>query len=113
MKSPDSPTDLPEVLHIWFDAANQKDRKAMLACFSSDASVRDEGQDLVGAAAIQAWIEETGQRYQPSYEVLQVATRDGITIVTSRVSGPFPGSPVELDFHFTLRDGKISRLAIS
>ena len=35
-----------------------------------------------------------------------------MTIVTSSVSGNLPGSPVELQFEFTLRDGKISNLFI-
>ena len=34
-------------------------------------------------------------------------------VVTGRVSGNFPGSPVDLRYVFTLEDGKIARLEIS
>jgi hypothetical protein len=32
--------------------------------------------------------------------------------VAARVAGQFPGSPVELEFAFSLRDGKIAELAV-
>ncbi|PYM74471.1 MAG: hypothetical protein DME10_06420 [Candidatus Rokuibacteriota bacterium] len=37
----------------------------------------------------------------------------GKTIVTGRVSGNFPNSPVELRYAFTLAGGKIARLEIA
>jgi len=38
--------------------------------------------------------------------------RDGTTVVTSRLTGNFPGSPVELRFFFRLERGKIAFLEI-
>ena len=34
------------------------------------------------------------------------------TIVATKLSGDFPGSPIKLDFVFQLKDGKISSLEI-
>jgi hypothetical protein len=42
-----------------------------------------------------------------------VAEHDGKTVVTSRDTGNFPGSPIELEFVFGLADGKIASLEIS
>ena len=40
-------------------------------------------------------------------------TRDGAQwVVTAGVSGNFPGSPVQLTYHFTLQEDKIARLLI-
>jgi len=41
-----------------------------------------------------------------------VAQKDGKTIVTNRLTGNFPGSPIELEFVFTLDGDKIKSLEI-
>jgi hypothetical protein len=46
-------------------------------------------------------------------EVLDVAQTDGRTIVTGRVSGDFPNSPIQLHYVFSVNGGKIERLEIS
>jgi hypothetical protein len=33
-------------------------------------------------------------------------------VVTTRLTGDFPGSPLEVPYHFALRDGLISKLDI-
>jgi hypothetical protein len=38
--------------------------------------------------------------------------KDGVIIVTSRLTGNFPGSPVDLRFFFRLERGKIAALEI-
>jgi hypothetical protein len=83
------------------------------ACFREGAVVRDEGQNRHGIAAIREWTEEVSAKYRPTVDVIDVAEADGQTIVTGRVSGNFPGSPVELRYVFTLEEGKIARLEIS
>jgi hypothetical protein len=34
------------------------------------------------------------------------------TVVNVQISGTFPGSPIALDYHFTIADGKITSLII-
>jgi len=94
-------------------AANAQDIEAATANFSEAAVVRDEGQDRQGIDAIRRWAVEVSRKYRPTVETLDVSQADGTTIVTGRVSGNFPGSPVELRYFFTLNGGKIERLEIS
>lgn len=103
---------LPEILSAYFAAANARDSEKASACFSSAAIVRDEGRAHSGRAAIRDWIEEAGRKYEPRVEIRQATEKDGDLVVTGLVSGNFPGSPVELDFAFTLRDGLIANLRI-
>jgi len=45
-------------------------------------------------------------------EVVTSAQTDGETVVTCRLSGNFPGSPVELRHAFVVAGAKITRLEI-
>ncbi len=94
-------------------AANAQDIEAVVASFSESAVVRDEGQNRQGVAAIRRWAVEVRMKYRPTVELLDVAQVDGRTILTGRVSGDFPGSPIELHYAFTLNGEKIERLEIS
>jgi hypothetical protein len=106
-------SDLPLAILSYIAAANDGNVDDGAACFAEDARVHDENRDHQGLDAVREWIAETTEASKPRNEVLS-ATSDGETHhVTSRISGDFPGSPVELTFDFTLStNGKISRLAI-
>lgn len=103
---------LPEPLAKYFAASNAHDSAALIACFDTDATVHDEGKDMRGLAAIRAWNEGNVQKYQVQTDPLGVKQADGKTIVTAQVAGTFDGSPIELDFCFTLRNAKIQALEI-
>ena len=94
-------------------AANTQDIEAVMATFSERAVVRDEGQSWQGIAAIRQWAVQVSTKYRPIIETLDVAQADGRTILTGRVTGSFPGSPVSLRYAFTLNGGKIEHLEIS
>ena len=94
-------------------AANAQDVDAVTACFSEAAVVHDEKQERQGIAAIRNWAEEVSEQYHPTVEALEVAETNGRTILTGRISGDFPGSPIELRYAFTLNGGKIERLEIT
>jgi hypothetical protein len=106
-------TNLSGPIANYIAAANAQDKDAVAANFSEAAVVRDEGQSRQGIAAIRQWAVEVSKKYQPAVEALDVAQLDGRTIVTGRVSGDFPGSPIELRYAFTLNGGRIERLEIS
>ena len=55
---------------------------------------------------------ETKRKYNHTVAPLAIAQRDGTTILTARLTGNFPGSPVTLQFCFVLEDGKIASLEI-
>ena len=84
----------------------------MAECFAKDAVVRDEGQTIQGLAAIKQWKAETKKKYQHTVEPVTVAQEDGKIIVTNRLTGSFPGSPIQLEFVFTLEGDKITSLEI-
>ena len=84
----------------------------MAQCFTEDAVVRDEGETIEGLAAIKQWKAETRKKYQHTIKPLASAQKDGKTIVTNRLTGNFPGNPVELEFVFELDGDKIASLEI-
>jgi len=106
-------TKLAQPVANYIAAANAEDIAAVTACFGETAVVNDEKRERRGIAAIREWAVEVSEKYQPTVEVLSVVERDGRTIVTGRVSGNFPGSPVELRYAFTVTDGRIDRLEIA
>lgn len=105
-------TQLPEPIAAYFTATNRHDIDAMVAPFAETALVKDEGRERRGMTAIREWIEETTRNYHHTVAVMDVAQAGGKTVVTGRVSGTFPGSPVDLRHLFTLDGGKIACLEI-
>ena len=103
---------LPTPIAIYVAAENRGDTEALAQCFAEDAVVRDEGQTIEGLAAIKQWKAETKKKYQHRVEPLAVAQKDGKSIVTNRLTGNFPGSPIDLEFVFTLDGNKIASLEI-
>jgi ketosteroid isomerase-like protein len=105
-------SNLPKPIAIYIAAENRGDTEALAQCFAEDAVVRDEGQTIEGLAAIKQWTAKTRKKYQHTIEPLASAQQDGKTIVTNRLTGNFPGSPIELEFVFTLDGNKIAALDI-
>ena len=103
---------LPSPIAIYVAAENRGDPEALAHCFAEDAVVRDEGQTIEGLTAIKQWKVETRKKYQHTIEPLAFSQKDDKTIVTNRLTGNFPGSPIELEFVFTLEDNKIAELEI-
>ena len=106
-------TTLARPVARYVAGANAQDIQAVTACFAEDAVVHDEGRRREGIPGIREWAEEVSEQYHPSVEVIRVAEMDGKTVLSGRVSGNFPGSPVELRYVFTLDGEKIARLEIS
>jgi hypothetical protein len=104
---------LARPIATYIAAANAQDIDAVTACFSEAAVVQDEKQERQGIGAIRKWAEEVSEKYQPTVEALDVTETNGRTILTGRIAGNFPGSPIELRYAFTLSGGKIERLEIT
>ena len=105
-------TNLPTPIAIYIAAENRGDTETLAQCFAEDAVVRDEGKTNEGLAAIKQWKAETKRKYQHTVEPLALVQKDGRIIVTNRLTGNFPGSPIELEFVFTLDGNKITSLEI-
>lgn len=104
--------DLPEPIAAYFDADRQ-DGGAVARCFTSDGVVLDEGRTHSGQAAIEAWKTASSTRYRYSVRPFSLETQGRSHVVTSHVSGDFPGSPVDLRYRFTLERGRIASLEIA
>ena len=105
--------DLPDILDRYFAAQNAHDIDAMVACFTADAAVHDEGRDIIGTDAIRSWTRETSAKYRVTVQPLTFTVADGRTTVVAKVSGTFKGSPANLTFRFGFStDGRISTLDV-
>jgi hypothetical protein len=104
--------NLPEPIAAYFEA-DRRTGAAVAGCFSNNGVVIDEGQTHVGPVAIEDW--KTAASAQTSYvvEPLRLEQQDHACIVTGRVTGNFPGSPVDLRYTFALEHGKIASLEIT
>jgi hypothetical protein len=103
--------NLPEPIAAYFDA-DQRDGEAVARCFTNQAVVRDEGQTHAGLDAIRAWKTAAAAKYSYTSEPFAVEHKGGRYVVTSRLTGNFPGSPLDLRFAFRLERGKIAALEI-
>jgi ketosteroid isomerase-like protein len=103
---------LPPPIDLYVKIENSGDVDALSECFAPDATVRDEGHRYEGLAAIKEWKADTKKKYNHTVVPLEVAHRDGKTVLKAKLAGSFPGSPVTLEFSFVLADGKIASLEI-
>ena len=104
--------NLPLVIQRYIDASNAHDVKAIVDCFTDDAVVRDEHAMRHGKIDIGRWAKETIQKYKFQFKPLSADKRGAKTILSVEVSGSFPGSPITLDYHFTIANDKIQSLII-
>jgi hypothetical protein len=74
--------------------------------------VEDEGQTHTGADEVRQWKRETEYRYTYTIEPTELEQRNGKWIITAKLAGNFPGSPVDLVYEFTIADGAIEALRI-
>lgn len=103
---------LPEPIEAYFEA-DGRGGQAVAHCFTNGGTVIDEGKTHKGLAAIEAWKAAASAQYSYVAEPFALEKKDRKYIVTSRVTGDFPGSPVDLRYAFTLERGKIASLEIT
>jgi len=103
---------LPRIIDDYIKASNAHDVKSILACFSDDAVVRDEGEERHGKKMIEEWIAKTIEKYKFQFKPLSIKRGHPKMVVAVEVSGTFDGSPVSLDYDFTIEGDKIRCLAI-
>jgi SnoaL-like domain len=103
--------DLPKPIAAYF-TADKAGAEAVSQCFTENAVVKDEGQTYRGRAAIKQWKAGVSAKYQYTSEPLACEQQDETIVVSSRLTGNFPGSPVNLRFCFGLEGDKIASLEI-
>jgi len=103
---------MPAPIAAYFDA-DAKDGAAIARCFTPDAVVSDERNTHVGRESIARWAFEASTKYDFVSEPIDAARDGARVVVTSRVTGTFPGSPIDLRYSFTLDGDAITRLEIA
>ncbi|MGE8940845.1 nuclear transport factor 2 family protein [Leptospira interrogans] len=106
------PVSLPGPIAAYF-AADQNDGDAVTHCFTENAVVTDERRTHAGRDGIRRWKAEAFAKFSYTTDPSAVSDEDGATVVTARVAGDFPGSPVDLRYAFVLDRGKIAQLEIT
>jgi hypothetical protein len=106
------PIDLPSPIAAYF-AADMSDANAAAQCFSESAVVIDERREHRGRPAITRWKVEATAKYHYTSEPIAVDVSGPEVTVTARVTGDFPGSPVDLRYRFTLEGATIAMLEIT
>ena len=103
---------LPPAVTAYLNAETSTDSEILARCFAADAVVRDEGRKIEGLEAIKAWKKASKAKYQYSVEPLG-ASQDAATVTMPvRLTGNFPGSPIEVTYTFVLAGDRIASLEI-
>lgn len=105
--------NLPKVVTDLIQAQNTFDSAAYANCFSETGVMLEEGKEYKGRAEIQPMIDEANKKYQSVMRPLEY-TEDGTkSVLSAECTGPFPGSPLILKFHFDIVDGQIAYLKVT
>lgn len=102
---------LPPPIAVYF-AADRSDAAAVVACFTDDAVVKDEGKTHRGKGEITAWKTGTSTRYSYTSTPVAIAEQDGKTVITCHLVGNFPGGEIDLRHFFGIEGDKIAFLEI-
>jgi hypothetical protein len=104
--------NLPEPVAAYF-AADRRGAGSVARCFTNDGTVVDEGRTHVGPAAIEAWKAAASAEYSYTAEPIAIEQHERKYVVTCRVTGSFPGSPLDLRYTFMLERGRVAFLEIA
>jgi ketosteroid isomerase-like protein len=104
--------DVPKPVAEYLAAEEAKDADALSRCFIEDGTVHDEGQAYHGRDSIRQWKQAVDAKYRYILQTVNVQTLGDLVTVCARLTGMFPGSPVELDHIFKLSGDKIASLEI-
>jgi hypothetical protein len=103
--------ETPPAVTRFFLAHNTGHTDEVMSLFTTDAIVHDEEREHRGAA-IKDWLDKAVVQYKPHAEAVDISSAGCVLTVTANVSGTFPGSPVQLRYHFTLKGNEIAALTI-
>lgn len=102
---------LPPIATAYVRSINNHDAAAFHALFVDGAVVNDNGREFRGRAAIKTWSDQEIFAAQVTLEVIDVADRDGETVVTTKVDGNFDRTglpdPVIINHHLRAEGGRI------
>jgi ketosteroid isomerase-like protein len=108
MTSTAVPATIPTLLH----AVEARDLAAVHAAFTPDTAIHDEGEIVHGPAGVERWAMRVFG-YAPTFTVDEVSDDAGETVVTTTVTGDFPGSPLVFHWHLTFAGDRVASLRIA
>ena len=104
--------NLPPVVVEYLSAERERDAARLSLCFAEDGVVHDEARDRHGRDGIRRWKEEVDAKYHYVSELLAASAQDNTVTLRVRLTGDFPGSPIEVNQIFRLERGQIASLEI-
>ena len=104
---------LPNPIAAYFAADKKRNAEEVAKCFIETAFVKDEGKTYLGRDEIQDWKSRTSNTYEYTVEPFDITDEGGRIVVTSHLTGNFPGSPVDLRYIFVLNGDLIQELEIT
>ena len=93
-------------------AEQAEDAEHLSLCFAEDGLLHDEGRDYRGRDAILRWKQAADENYKYTMQPLSAHKRGNEVTVRARLTGDFPGSPVEENLLFKISNDKIASLEI-
>ena len=102
---------LPEPIANYF--ASEHNPESLAHCFKADAILKDDGHSYEGVETITAFLAAASVKYNATTVPFDIKDDDGCHIVRAKVTGNFPGSPVNLSYRFGLDGGLIDSLEIN
>ena len=106
-------TDLPPTIARFVETSNVRDVSGFVSCFAADAVVDDDGGTHRGLDQVREWKQKTQDTNRYRIDPVRLERRSGDTILTATLTGDFPGSPVDLNYAFTMVGDAIEALRIS
>jgi ketosteroid isomerase-like protein len=108
-----SPNQLPASITSYLVAHQARDLDTATGYYTEDAVAVDEGRTYRGPEQIRAWLATAASEYTYTIELTGARRIDDQHYVAiHHLEGDFPGGVADLQFKFTLRDGRISGLTI-
>lgn len=105
--------NLPKVISELVTAQNEFDSTLYANCFTETAVVHDEGKVHTGRTEIEHWIADSNEKYRSTMKPLDYQQNGTSGVLSTEVSGTFPGSPLTLKFHFEIVDELIQSLKVT
>jgi hypothetical protein len=105
--------NLPAPIAAYVNANARLDAEAMLAAFSPNAVVQDDGGRHEGREEIKSWIRVATIENRAVFRPDAWSEKDGCVVVDGLTTGEFSGSPIRFTVRFKLDDGAIAALEIS
>lgn len=107
--------NLPNPLDALMKAFNTKDSLLFISCFTKDAEIQDKGenQSPIGHQEIKGWFDESLAKFDFTTEPFYFKESADSYYLKVKVTGNFPGSPLNFLYEIHTNGDQIYKLKIS